>query len=110
MEQVSRSTHESMVAVRPILEQEGIRTLAARDVALPPAPGALGGAADAAGDRDRQPAGGSVRLAAGGLVEDTLEPEDRAGGVREARLLHLAGVGLAPECGRMPESLSFIVI
>ena len=28
MEQVSRSTHESMLAVRPILEQEGIRTLA----------------------------------------------------------------------------------
>jgi uncharacterized SAM-binding protein YcdF (DUF218 family) len=28
MEQVSRSTHESMVAVRPILEHEGIRTLA----------------------------------------------------------------------------------
>ncbi len=28
MEQVSRSTHESMLAVRPILEREGIRTLA----------------------------------------------------------------------------------
>jgi len=28
MEQVSRSTHESMLAVQPILEQEGIRTLA----------------------------------------------------------------------------------
>ena len=28
MEQVSRSTHESMLAVRPILAQEGIRTLA----------------------------------------------------------------------------------
>ena len=28
MEQVSRSTHESMLAVRPILEQEGVRTLA----------------------------------------------------------------------------------
>ena len=28
MEQVSRSTHESMLAVRPILEQEGIRSLA----------------------------------------------------------------------------------
>ena len=28
MEQVSRSTHESMVAVRPILEQEGVRSLA----------------------------------------------------------------------------------
>lgn len=28
MEQVSRSTHESLVAVRPILEQEGIRSLA----------------------------------------------------------------------------------
>ena len=27
MEQVSRSTHESMLAVRPILEEEGIRTL-----------------------------------------------------------------------------------
>lgn len=28
MEQVSRSTHQSMEAVRPILEEEGIRTLA----------------------------------------------------------------------------------
>lgn len=28
MEQVSRSTHESMLAVRPILEQEGVRSLA----------------------------------------------------------------------------------
>jgi len=28
MEQVSRSTHDSMLAVRPILEREGIRTLA----------------------------------------------------------------------------------
>jgi uncharacterized SAM-binding protein YcdF (DUF218 family) len=27
MEQVSRSTHESMVAIRPILEREGVRTL-----------------------------------------------------------------------------------
>jgi uncharacterized SAM-binding protein YcdF (DUF218 family) len=28
MEQVSRSTHESMLAVRPILQEEGVRTLA----------------------------------------------------------------------------------
>jgi uncharacterized SAM-binding protein YcdF (DUF218 family) len=28
MEQVSHSTHESMLAVRPILEQEGVRSLA----------------------------------------------------------------------------------
>ena len=95
MEQVSRSTHESMLAVRPILEQEGIRTLAVVTSPYHQRRAALGGAADASGHRDRQPPGGSVLLAARGLVEDALEPEDRARGVREARLLHLAGVGLA---------------
>ena len=57
MEQVSRSTHESMVAVRPILEREGIRQPRRGDLALPPAAGGVGGAPDAAGHRDREPAG-----------------------------------------------------
>ena len=108
IEQVSRSTHESLLAVRPILEHEGMQTRGGRDVALPPAPGGLGRAPHAARRRGRQPARGSRELAAFGLVEDPLGPADRAGGIPEARLLHLAGLGLTSGPPRTPESPSFI--
>ena len=48
MEQVSRSTHGSMEAIRPILGAGGHPEPGRRDLALPPAPGGLGGPPDAA--------------------------------------------------------------
>ena len=42
----------------------------------------------------RQAGGVSIQ----GLVEDALEPANRGRGVREARLLHLAGLGMTTQC------------
>ena len=110
MEQVSRSTHESMLAVKPILEQEGVRTLA---VVTSPY-------------HQRRAVWAARRTLPG--VEIVSRPADPAswrpagwwktrwnrrivlGEYGEARLLHLAGLGLAARGGRMPESLSFSVV
>ena len=93
MEQVSRSTHGSMEAIRPILEQEGIRSLAVVTSPYHQRRAVWAARKTLAGHRDREPARRSRGLAAGGLVEDPLEPPDRPRRVREARLLRARGGG-----------------
>ena len=102
MEQVSRSTHGSMEAIRPILEQEGIRSLAVVTSPYHQRRAVWAARRTLRGHRDREPARRSRGLAAGRLVEDPLEPPDRPGGVREAGVLRLSGGGrdapTAPIC------------
>ncbi len=106
MEQVSRSTHGSMEAIRPILEQEGIRSLAVvtspyhQRRAVWAARKTLPGVEIVS--RPADPAGWRP----GGWWKTALEPPDRLRGVREARVLPGPGMGLTG--ARPPESLSAI--
>ena len=97
MEQVSHSTHGSMEAIRPILEQEGIRSLAVvtspyhQRRAVWAARRTLKGIEIVS--RPADPSGWT----AGRLVEDPLEPPDRLRRVREAGVLRAPRVGVTAD-------------
>ena len=93
MEEVSHSTHEAMVAVRPLLERLDVRTRGDRDVALSPEAGVLGGAAGVDRGRDRESPGSSVVLGPGRVVAGGVDAADRAHGVREAGRTTCCGGG-----------------
>jgi len=103
MEQVSRSTHGAMEAVRPILEDERIRSVAV--VTSPYHQRRAVWTARRTLRAWRSSAGPRIRwLEAGRLVEDALGPTDRPWGVREAGVLRPAGVGVTTARGQKPST------